>query len=473
MLLLALLFAPLFSAIILQFFNGNLVKNIALFLSLIPLGISLYMASNFFCPCMSGDNHFERVWIQSMGVNFNLKLDGVALLLVLLTTVLTPLIILSTYKHSYSNQSRLYSLISAMQFGLLGVFLAHDAFLFYVFWEIALIPVYFICGIYGGEGKEKVTLKFFIYTVLGSLFMLIGILYVYNQIGVNADFSFDSMVKAGNSLSGMEQSFVFTMFFLAFAIKMPIFPLHTWQPDTYTVSPTAGTMLLSGIMLKMGVFGAMKWLKNISPLAFNDYAPIVIVLAVIGIVYASILAIQQADAKRLVAYSSIAHVGLIAAGVFVNSTASLQGATIQMVNHGINVVGMFFILDIIERRMNTREIASLGGIINKAPMLSVFFVIIMLGNVALPLTNGFIGEFILLKSVFDYNVWLAALAGLSVILGAVYTLRTYQRVMLGETNATTENFTEIQGSEIVVLLVISILVIVLGVYPELVLQFVK
>ncbi len=472
MLLLTLLFLPLFSAIVLQFLSGELVKKIALFLSLIPLGLSLYMAFNFNCPCMDGQLAFNQPWIESLGVNFNLLLDGTSLLLVLLTTVLTPLIILSSFKHDYENPSRLYALIAAMQFGLLGVFLAHDCFLFYVFWEIALIPVYFICGIYGGEGKEKVTLKFFIYTILGSLFMLVGILYVYSKSKFGADFSYEAIVASGSALSISEQTFVFVMFFLAFAIKMPIFPLHTWQPDTYTVSPTVGTMLLSGIMLKMGVFGAIKWLKHIAPDAFIAYAPYVVVLSVIGIVYASILAIQQSDAKRLVAYSSIAHVGLIAAGVFVNSNLGSEGAVVQMINHGINVVGMFFILDIIERRTKTREIASLGGIINSAPIFAVFFVIIMLGNIALPLTNGFVGEFMLLKSVYDFNVWLGALAGLSVILGAVYTLRTYQRVMLGDSNALTATFPEVTTSEIIVLLVISFLVILLGVFPQVVLQLI-
>lgn len=470
MLLLTLLFIPLFSAIILSFFSGTAVKKLALFLSLIPLGIALYMAANLNCSCMADNLSFSEPWIKSMGVHFNLVVDGTSILLVLLTTVLTPLIILSTFKHNYEEPSRLYSLIATMQFGLLGVFLAHDCFLFYVFWEIALIPIYFICGIYGGEGKEKITLKFFIYTILGSLFMLVGILYVYAHPAFGADFSFEAMVASGKALSEGEQVFVFVMFFLAFAIKMPIFPLHTWQPDTYTVSPTAGTMLLSGIMLKMGVFGTLKWLKNIVPHAFDTFAPYVVIFAVIGIVYASILAIQQSDAKRLVAYSSIAHVGLIAAGVFVNSEAGTQGAVIQMINHGINVVGMFFVLDIIERRTKTREIASLGGIIHHAPVFAVFFVIIMLGNIALPLTNGFVGEFILLKSVFDRNMYLGALAGLSIILGAVYTLRTYQRVMLGDSNALTATFTEVTLSEVLVLLIISILIIVLGVYPQLVLQ---
>ncbi|MFN8436667.1 MAG: NADH-quinone oxidoreductase subunit M [Cytophagales bacterium] len=472
MLLLALLFIPLFSAIFLQILGGQFVKKIALLLSLIPLGISIYLAANSFCPCMAEMSSFDKVWIQSLGVNFSLKLDGTSLLLVLLTNTLIPLIILTGFNYNYSNESRLFALISAMQFGLLGVFLSNDAFLFYVFWEIALIPVYFICGIYGGYDKERVTLKFFIYTILGSLFMLVGILYVYSQMGIHADFSIESMIRTGVSLSLTEQTFVFIMFLLAFAIKMPIFPLHTWQPDTYTVSPTVGTMLLSGIMLKMGVFGAMKWLKPISPLAFEQYSGIVVILSVIGIVYASILAIQQSDAKKLVAYSSIAHVGLIAAGVFVNSSAGLEGATIQMINHGINVVGMFFVLDVIERRMNTREIASLGGIINKAPLFAVFYVIIMLGNVALPLTNGFVGEFILLKSLFDYSAWLAFAAGLSVILGAVYSLRTYQRVMLGETNSLTEQFTCLNSTEIVVLSIISALVIILGIFPSLILQFV-
>jgi len=247
---------------------------------------------------------------------------------------------------------------------------------------------------------------------------------------------------------------------------MPLFPFHTWQPDTYTEAPPAGTMMLSGIMLKMGVYGVIRWLIPVVPLGFQKYEGIVIVMAVIGIVYGSIIAFTQKDGKRLVAYSSIAHVGLIAAGIFGWTTMGLQGAMFQMLSHGINVVGLFFVWDIISRRLNTREISELGGIAKVAPKFAIAFLIITLGTVALPLTNGFIGEFMLLNSVFRYNVWLVVSAGSTMIFGAVYMLRMYKKVMQGETNPLTAAFADISGSEKVVLGIICALVIIMGVYPQ-------
>jgi NADH-quinone oxidoreductase subunit M len=265
---------------------------------------------------------------------------------------------------------------------------------------------------------------------------------------------------------------VFLAFFLAFAIKMPVFPFHTWQPDTYTEAPTGGTMMLSGIMLKMGVYGAIRWMIPNAPAGLDHWQAIITILAVIGIVYASIIAFKQTDGKRLVAYSSIAHVGLIAAGIFTWSQQGVQGAMVQMLNHGINVVGMFFIWDIISTRLNTREIGNLGGIAKVAPKFSIAFLIIVLGTVGLPLTNGFVGEFLLLDGVFQYsafhymNIALAVIAGTTIILGAVYMLRMYKNVMQGETNELTTNFKDISGSEQLVLGIICVLIIGIGIYPQ-------
>lgn len=265
---------------------------------------------------------------------------------------------------------------------------------------------------------------------------------------------------------------MFWAFFLAFAIKMPLFPFHTWQPDTYTEAPTAGTMLLSGIMLKMGIYGVIRWLIPNAPLGFIHWQALVMILAVIGIIYASLIAFNQKDGKRLVAYSSIAHVGLIAAGIFAWTEVGVQGAMIQMLNHGINVVGMFLIWDIISRRLNTRDISQLGGIAKVAPQFSIAFLIIVLGTVGLPLTNGFVGEFLLLNGVFEYsayhyfNIALAAIAGLTIIFGAVYMLRMYKNVMQGETNELTATFTDITGSEKLTLGIICVLIIAIGVYPH-------
>jgi NADH-quinone oxidoreductase subunit M len=323
--------------------------------------------------------------------------------------------------------------------------------------------VYFICALWGGENRIKVNLKFFVYTIAGSLLMLVAIIYLHLQTPGN---SYDIAEFYKLNLDTTTQGWIFWAFFIAFAIKMPVFPFHTWQPDTYTEAPTAGTMLLSGIMLKMGIYGVIRWLIPIAPLGFNAWGETAMILSIIGVVYASIIAFTQNDIKRLIAYSSIAHVGLISAGIFAWNLQGLQGAMIQMLNHGINVVGMFFIADIIIRRLNTRDLGQMGGIAKPAPMLAIGFLIVLLGTVALPLTNGFVGEFLLLMGVYNFNIWYAAIAGSTIIFGAVYMLRMYQRVMLGEVNTSTANFSDIDGTEKFVLLIISALIILIGVYPQ-------
>jgi NADH-quinone oxidoreductase subunit M len=359
-----------------------------------------------------------------------------------------------------------------MQAGLLVVFTALDGFLFYVGWEAALIPIYFICAMWGGENRIRVNIKFFIYTFAGSLFMLLGLIYLHMQTPSG---TYDIHDFYNLNLTEHQQTWVFWAFFLAFAIKMPIFPFHTWQPDTYTEAPSAGTMMLSGIMLKMGIYGVIRWLIPIAPLGVKQWGEMAAILSIIGIVYASVIAFKQKDGKRLVAYSSIAHVGLIAAalfsftnlsGKFIWTSQGVQGALIQMLNHGINVVGLFFVWDIISSRLNTRDTSEMGGIAKVAPKFAIAFLIVVLGTVALPLTNGFIGEFLLLNAVYQYSIWFVAIAGLTMIFGAVYMLRMYKSVMHGETNALTATFTDISGSEMVVLGVICTLIIVIGIYPQ-------
>jgi NADH-quinone oxidoreductase subunit M len=293
--------------------------------------------------------------------------------------------------------------------------------------------------------------------------MLMAIIYLYLQ---TPERTFDIFKFYQLKLTEVQQGWVFAGFLLAFAIKMPIFPLHTWQPDTYTEAPAAGTMLLSGIMLKMGIYGAIRWMIPITPTAFYYWQNNPMWLAIIGVVYASIIAFRQNDGKRLIAYSSIAHVGLIAAGLLAWNIQGMQGAMIQMLNHGLEAVGLFFIWDIIQRQLKTRDISELGGIAKVAPKFAIAFLIIVLGSVALPLTNGFIGEFLLLNGVYRYSMWMAVVSGLTIILGAVYMLRVYKNVMQGETNALTAVFTDITLSEKIVLGVICALIIVIGVYPQ-------
>jgi NADH-quinone oxidoreductase subunit M len=457
-----LLFLPIVAALIVLLFKNETVKHAALFFALVELGITAYFLAGF-VPDASVQYAIDAPWIPKMGIYFSAGIDGISMIMVLLTTVLVPLIILTTYKHEYKNAKAFYALILFMQAGLLTVFTALDGFLFYVGWEAALIPIYFICALWGGENRIRINIKFFIYTFAGSLFMLLGIIYLYLQTPTKV---YDLKSFYELSLTLTQQSWVFWAFFIAFAIKMPVFPFHTWQPDTYTEAPSAGTMMLSGIMLKMGIYGVIRWLIPNAPAGFLQWQNLVMILSVIGIVYASLIAFNQKDGKRLVAYSSIAHVGLIAAGIFAWTTQGVQGAMIQMLSHGINVVGMFFIWDIISRRLNTRDISKMGGIAKVAPNFSIAFLIILLGTVALPLTNGFVGEFLLLKGVFNYNIWFAAVAGLTIIFGAVYMLRMYKNVMQGETNELTAIFTDISGSEKLVLGIICVLIIGIGVYPQ-------
>lgn len=457
-----LLFLPIVAALAVLLFKNETAKHAALFFSVVELATALFFLSRFTSDA-STQFAFDTPWLPKLGIYFSAGIDGISMIMVLLTTVLVPLIILSTYQHQYKNANAFYALILFMQAGMLVVFTALDGFLFYVGWEAALIPIYFICALWGGENRIRVTIKFFIYTFAGSLFMLVGIIYLYLQAPGK---TYDLFEFYRLQLDAQHQSWIYLAFFIAFAIKMPLFPFHTWQPDTYTEAPSAGTMMLSGIMLKMGIYGVIRWMIPNAPLGFIEWRYLSLLLATIGIVYASIIAFRQADGKRLVAYSSIAHVGLIAAGIFAWNSRGLQGAMIQMVSHGINVVGMFFIWDIISRRLNTRDITQLGGIAKVAPQFATAFLIIVLGTVALPLTNGFIGEFLLLNGIFHESIVFAAIAGLTILFGAVYMLRMYKGVMQGPTNELTATFTDIHGSEKVVLIIICVLIIGIGVYPQ-------
>jgi NADH-quinone oxidoreductase subunit M len=460
-LLILLIFLPLVGALVTAF-TGNAAKHVALFFSLVSLALTAVITGQF-TPDATTQFVVNLPWIADLGINFHAGIDGISLITVILTNVLVPIIILASYQHDYKKPNSFFALILFMQAGLLVVFTAMDAFLFYIGWEAALIPIYFICAIWGGKDRIKVNMKFFVYTIGGSLFMLLGIIYLYLQ---NPAHNFDIQAFYQLSLDPVQQGWIFWSFFIAFAIKMPVFPFHTWQPDTYTEAPAAGTMLLSGIMLKMGIYGVIRWLLPIVPAGVQDWGTTAIVLSIIGIVYASLIAFTQKDAKRLVAYSSIAHVGLISAGIFALNAQGLQGTMVQMLSHGINVVGLFFVLDIIYSRVKTNKIAELGGIAKVAPKLAIAFLIIVLGTVALPGTNGFIGEFLLLMSVYQFNIWAVVFAGLTIIFGAVYMFRMYQNIMLGKTNELTIGFTDIRGTEQLVLVIICLLIIVMGVYPK-------
>lgn len=462
MVTLLLILIPFLTSMVLLFARQErVIRLLALAGSLVAFGVSIwaYIQFKYLCKCVL---LFDIPWIDTLGFRFHLDLDGISLLLVLMTTILVPLILLSTWKHRIARPASFYSLILLMQSAMLGVFAARDGLLFYVFWEMALIPAWFITALWGGADRIRITFKFFAYTFTGSLFMLVALVWLYFRTPLPHSFDIWSLYFA--TITPAEQAWVFAAFFLAFAIKMPVFPFHTWQPDTYTTAPAAGTMLLAGIMLKMGIYGMIRWIIPIAPQALEQYGPVVITLALTGLVYASLIAIRQKDLKRLIAYSSIAHVGLIAAGIATMSEVALQGSMIQMLSHGINVVGLFIIIDIIENRTGTRLIANLGGIARQAPRLAIVFMIVMLGSIALPLTNGFIGEFLLLLGLFRYDVVYAVVGGLTLILGAVYMLWVYQRVMYRQTDGPAVK--DLTGIEMAALTPVVVMILWIGIYPQ-------
>ena len=464
-----LIIIPLIASLIVFLMKGKTARSAALIFSILEFGLSVAALGVFKASPASKQLFLDCTWVESLGINFAVSLDGMSLLLVLLTTFLVPLIILTSFNSDYERPNVFYGLILMMQMALVGVFMANDGFLFYVFWELALIPIYFICLLWGGENRAKITFKFFVYTLFGSLFMLIALVFLYQHSGMQTgikSWAINDLYEAGRGLTATQQGYVFWAIFLAFAIKMPVFPFHTWQPNTYVNAPTQGTMLLSGIMLKMGTFGMIKWLLPVVPLGVQQYGHVAMILSIIGIIYASCIAIVQTDFKRLIAYSSIAHVGLISAGILAWNQQGVQGALVQMVSHGINVVGLFLIADILLRNAGTQDSSKLGGIRNINPQFAVLFLIVLLGSVALPLTNGFVGEFLLIAGVYQYSAWLAAFAGLTVILGAVYMLRSYQAIMLGEANELTKKFVSLSSHDKAVLIIISAAIIAFGVYPQ-------
>lgn len=406
---------------------------------------------------------YTAQWMPQLGASFAFEMDGASKVLALLTVVAYPLILLGTWKNQYAAANQFFGLLLLAQAGIMGVFLAADGLLFYFFWELALIPVYFLCSRWGGERRIAATFKFFIYTFLGSLLMLVGLLYLYYQTP-GGSFALRDLYAV--VLTEEQQAWLFWMFFVAFAIKMPVFPFHTWQPDTYEQSPTAVTMVLSALMVKMGLFAVVRWLIPIFPDAAAQYANVVIGLSVVGMIYASLLAMQQDDLKRLIAYSSIAHIGLMSAALFVNNTSGLQGAFIQFFSHGVNVLGLWIVVDFIEQRMGTRRMSELGGLAQKAPVLAILLVVVALANVALPLTNAFIGEFLMFNGLFQFNIWYAVVGGLSIILSAVYTLRMIQKVFFGATNERTEQAEDINWTIRLSLIVITVAIFVMGVFPK-------
>lgn len=442
------------------YFSGDkLAPKVALFFGLVSLGFSVYLLSLF----NAGQNiDFVSGWITKPSISFSLKADGLSLAMLLLNTTLTPLIIFSAFGNEFRNAKNFYALILFMSFAMAGTFLASDGLLYYIFWELALIPIYFIALIWGNgdaEERKKAVVKFFIYTLAGSLFMLTAFIYLYGKAG---SFLIEDLYKL--ELSSQEQLWIFLGFFLAYAIKIPIIPFHTWQAKVYQKAPTVGTMLLSGVMLKMGLYSVIRWQLPLAPAAAKEYMTIFIALGIAGVIYGSIVALRQKDLKKLLAYSSLAHVGLIAAGTYTLNLDGLRGAVLQMIAHGFVVVGLFFVAEIIFRRYETREISEMGGIRSQSPKFTSMFMILVLASVALPSTLNFIGEFTVLYSLSQIGIFWAILGGTTIILGAYYMLRMFQHVMLGETN--TKSFKDVTFNEGFILVSIIGFLLFFGIYPK-------
>ncbi len=468
-----LIWIPFITGLIAIFIkNGKSVKMFALLSSIATLVvsvISLCYTNVAAHPEFFYYNNVSYVWMPYIGSSFSVGLDGMGFLLTFLTAFSYPLIFAATYKSEYKNPNAFFALMLLTQAGIMGVFVATDALLFYFFWELALIPIYFLCSRWGGEKRIAATFKFFVYTFLGSLLMLVGIIFVYvHTASVSPDsahsFSINAFYNA--ALSASQQDWLFWLFFIAFAVKIPIFPFHTWQPDVYEQSNYPSVMVLSGLMVKMGAFGVIRWILPVFPAAVVKYQHLVMVLCIIGLLYASCIALYQNDLKRFVAWSSIAHLGLMSAAIFSANNLGLQGVMLEMLNHGINILALWIVVDIIEKKTGVRKISELSGLAGKSPALAIFLVIIAFANIALPLSNSFVSEFLMLNGLFDFNIWFGVFGTIGIILSAVYMLSMVQRTFFGKANVLAEQAKKMSAGQGIVLFVLVIAILFLGIYPE-------
>ncbi|MDW3176180.1 MAG: NADH-quinone oxidoreductase subunit M [Acidimicrobiia bacterium] len=406
------------------------------------------------------------VWVESLGIRWDLAVDGISLFMVVLTGILFPLAILGVSpEHSPKSY---YAWIVVLEAGIMGVFLTLDLFFFFVFFEVVLVPMYFLIGSWGHGNRIYAATKFFLYTMFGSALMLVGILSIVfiseNATGV---VTFNLLELAEGQHWGQTTGrWIFLSFVLAFSVKVPVFPVHTWLPDAHTEAPTAGSVILAGVMLKLGTYGFLRFGLFLFPEAATWFAPVMMILGTIGIIYGAVAATMQKDLKRLVAYSSVAHLGFIVLGTFAITTESLTGSVMQMVNHGLSTGALFFLVGWMYERRHTREIAALGGLQKAAPIFAAAFTLVMLSSVGLPGLNGFVGEFLILLGAFVANPWIASVAATGVILAALYLLWAYQRVFHGPAEGENAEMEDLKVSEGLVLLPMLVLIVFLGVYPK-------
>lgn len=475
-----LIWIPFLTGLVAVFIkNEGTVKAFALFSTIATLVVSIISLcySNVVAhPEYFAYHNVAYVWLPYIGSSFAVGLDGMSFLLTFLTAFSYPIILLATNKSRFEKPNAFYALLLLTQAGIMGVFVATDALLFYFFWELALIPIYFLCSKWGGERRIQATFKFFVYTFAGSLLMLVGIMYVYlhtPQLSPKSEHSFALKAFYNAVLAPGDYTWLFWLFFVAFAVKIPVFPFHTWQPDVYEQANYPSVMVLSGLMVKMGIFGLLRWVVPVLQIGVEQYGNFVMILAIIGIIYASCIAFVQNDLKRFVAWTSIAHLGLIAASVFTANVSGLQGVMLEMLNHGINVLALWIVVDIVEQKTGIRKMSELGGLAKRSPLLAIFLVAIAMANIALPFTNSFISEFLMFNGLFAYNKWYAVFAIFGIILSAVYMLRMVQKVFYGKEHAGSDEAGMMSLSQKFVLSVLVLSILFLGIFPEPVLQLTK
>ncbi len=472
-----LIFFPIVFSIPIFFFNKEkttLIKTYALIISLITFIISVYIF--FIFNPDSGEYAFveRRVWIPLLNSYYQVGIDGISLLLILLTTFIIPLSILASFNTIKNRTKEFYFLILLLEGSLIGVFCATDLLLFYFFWEFILIPMYFLIGIWGSDDRVYATVKFFIYTMTGSVLLLIGIIWLgFLCIPYVGFFSLDltKLITVTSSLPMDKQIYLFILFTLGFLIKVPLFPFHTWLPDAHVQAPTAGSVILASLLLKMGTYGLIRFSFELFPAAFIKLTPIIAVLAVVGIIYGALLSIVQKDMKKLVAYSSVSHLGFVVLGIFALTQESLQGSVLQMVNHGLSTGALFLIVGMLYERRHTKEISEFGGLMKVMPVFSAIFLIVCLSSIGLPGLNGFVGEFLILVGAFNapnlHSYSYTIFATTAVILSAVYLLWLFQRVMTGPIeNEKNKDLKDVSKLELCTLIPILIFIVWIGVQPN-------
>ncbi len=438
------------------------IRAVALVGTLVTFGASLAILPGF----AVGEPGFQLVesapWIPAWGVTYLVGVDGVSLLLVLLTTFIMPLVVLAAWDHEAGAKGFFASLLG-LQAAMVGVFVALDLILFYVFFEVMLVPMYALIGIWGGANRRYAAVKFFLYTLVGGLLMLVAILYLYFAAGAQS-FAYEAIL--GVELSTTEQTWLFLAFFAAFAIKVPLFPVHTWLPDAHTEAPTVGSVILAAVLLKIGGYGFLRFSLPYFPEASTTLAPPILVLAIVGILYGALVAMMQSDIKKLVAYSSVAHLGFVVLGIFALDVTASAGAVVQMVNHGITTGALFLLIGFMYDRTHSRVIADYSGLMKATPVFGGLFLVTAMSSVALPGLNGFVGEFPILLGTFQTYPWAAIAAVFGVILAALYLLWAYQRMFHGPIEGRAEGMTDLNAREIGVMAPLVILMVAIGLYPQ-------